>query len=347
MEESYIYNSISDKSINSKNIAVIGAGGWGTALALLLNQNQHNILLWTYDKIQQEIIDLHRVNETYLPNVIIPKEIRISSNVEDLDSIKYIVNTVPTQFIENHYLNEKINLENKILINCSKGIENSSLKLINQIFINDLKVDANSYCTLSGPSHAEEVALNKLTAVSIFSQNKVLAKEIQEIFSNNWFRSYTSDDLIGGEIGGALKNVVAIAAGILDGMNFGDNSKAALLTRGLAEISRLGMAMGAQLHTFAGLTGLGDLYVTCSSRHSRNRSFGEQIGMGKTSDEILKNTKKVAEGVYTAKSAYQLSKLLNIEMPITEQVYSIIYENKSPKLAIQDLMNREFKQEHY
>ncbi len=333
-----------NEPLSTKKIVVVGAGGWGTALALVLKNKGYNITLYSYDEQIIESIKQTYENSIYLKDIEI-RDIELSSNPESVRNADVIINTIPTQFIREFYKNQSIDLKDKIIINGSKGIENESFFTISQIFTNEYNVHLDNYCLITGPSHAEEVAKKLHTTVVSCSYNKNLAKLVQELFNSEIFRVYTNYDLIGCEIGGALKNVIAIAAGIVYGMGIGDNARAALITRGLSEISRLGVSLGANALTFSGLSGLGDLFVTCDSKHSRNRKFGERIGMGETTKQILSDSKMVTEGVYTAKSAYLLSQKLGIELPITHQVYSVIYENKKPTDAVRDLFNRELRQE--
>jgi len=328
------------------NIGIIGAGGWGTALTLPLADNGHKVHLWTHENEVVNEINSKHTNSTYLNNITVPKSIIISSEPSILDSCEYIILAIPTQFIRNVLRRYKFrNLSDKFIINVAKGIEIHSLLRVSEVIIETINSSSDKYTILSGPSHAEEVAKRMPTTVVAASENSAFAKEVQNILSTSNFRVYTSGDVIGCEIGGALKNVIAIAAGIIDGLKLGDNTKSALITRGLAEITRLGIAMGANPQTFSGLSGLGDLIVTCSSLHSRNRFVGEQIGKGRTLDNIRSEMKMVAEGISTTESAYFLSKKHDVEMPITEQVYSILMENKPPLKAIQDLMTRRTRRE--
>lgn len=334
-------------SKESNRIAVVGAGGWGTALAMVIAQNFDEVLLWTRNNELVDEINSNHHNLKYLPNATINNNIIATSNTNDILNSDIIINAVPTQYIRYYYKDYGINLENKIIINSAKGVENNSNKTISGIFEEVYNIPRERFAVLTGPSHAEEVCIGVPTTVVVASESNNLAKFVQSIFTTDDFRVYSSNDVIGCEIGGSLKNVIAIAAGIIDGMGLGDNTKAALLTRGLAEIARLGEAMGAHHQTFSGLSGLGDLFVTCDSKHSRNRRFGERIGKGEKSENILSNSTLIAEGVYTSKSAFELSKKYKIEMPITEQVYKAIFENKNPKLAIQELMTRDSKNEWY
>ncbi len=335
---------------DSKKIGILGAGGWGTALSAVLHYNKHNISLWEFNKDLAEKFKLNRENERFLPGIKIPSEINITSDLKEAVNEKEIVIfVVPSHVVRE--VAEKIknfNLKDKILISAVKGVENKTLYRISEV-LKDVLIDLSSdnIAVLSGPSHAEEVSRKIPTAVTIASSNTELAIRLQEVFMNPFFRVYASEDIIGVELGGSLKNVIAIAAGICDGAELGDNTKAALLTRGIAEITRLGAAIGAEPKTFSGLTGIGDLIVTCFSTHSRNRFVGEQIGKGKKLQDILKDMVMVAEGIKTAESAYQLSIKYNVETPIIEKVYNILFNNENPKNAVNELMTREAKIEDW
>lgn len=327
-------------------ILVVGAGSWGTAIAHLLNINGHQVCLWSYDKNIISQIRQEKTNNTYLKGVSL-EGIEFSSDPKNFEKFEYIVNVVPTKFILPHYKSFNLNISDKYIINCSKGIENSTGRRISEIFEKEFLVPASHYGDLTGPSHAEEVARQSITSVLAASQNPELSKKIQCIFSNHYFRVYTSKDVVGAELGGALKNVIAVAAGILDGLEMGDNAKAALITRGLAELLRFGLHFGAEPLTFSGLSGLGDLIVTCTSEHSRNRRLGVLIGKGGNAEEIVAKNVMVSEGYYTAKAIYSTIKKLNIQMPISEEVYYILYEGKNPLQSMRDLMEREYKSELY
>jgi len=330
-------------------IAVMGAGGWGTTLAILLYRNGHNVTLWEYNGEYADTLKEYRENFYYLPKIKIPNGINITNDIEYAVKRKDIILiTTPTQFIRNN-LNplKDFKFKNEILISASKGIENHSLMLVSDILCDMFRYGKkHNVACLSGPSHAEEVSRKIPTAVVVASSNKKNNSLLQKVFSNNYFRVYTSLDLKGVEIGGALKNVIAIAAGISDGAGFGDNTKAAIMTRGINEIMRLGLKLKAHKETFFGLSGIGDLIVTCSSKHSRNRFVGEQIGEGKKLKIVLKEMKMVAEGVATTQSAYELSRINKIELPIVEQVYQILFKNKNPYVATKALMERTLKIEH-
>ncbi|MBS1515670.1 MAG: NAD(P)-dependent glycerol-3-phosphate dehydrogenase [Bacteroidetes bacterium] len=331
-----------------KNISVLGAGGWGTTLAILLSHNKYNVTLWEFNPVYYETLMNLRENFYYLPGVKIPKSIKITNDLSDaiLKSELLVVST-PTQFIRSVFEPVKdIDIENKVVVSVSKGIENNSLLLVSDILLDVFKsLDRNNLVALSGPSHAEEVSRKIPTAVVAACESEKVARSIQRVFSNEYFRCYTSNDLIGTEVGGALKNVIAIAAGISDGAGFGDNTKAAIITRGLNEITKMGVKLGAKRETFYGLSGLGDLVVTCGSLHSRNRSVGFQLGQGKKLKTILHEMKMVAEGVATSKSAYQLSKKLKLESPIISEVFNILFKNHNPISSTKKLMLRSLKQE--
>ena len=329
-------------------ISVLGAGGWGTTLAILLHYNGHNVTLWEYKKSYTRHLLKTRINTDYLPGIKIPKEILITHDIEEAsDDKNLIVLAVPSQFLRD--VVKKINyrkIEDAILVSVSKGIEKNSLMTMSQM-LKDVfaHINENQIGVISGPSHAEEVSKMVPTAVVAASIDIETSKAIQAAFMTSYFRVYASTDILGVELGGAFKNIIAIGAGIIDGAGFGDNTKAAIMTRGVAEISRLGLAMGARPETFAGLSGMGDLIVTCMIRHSRNRFVGEQIGKGKKLKQILKSMEQVAEGVETTRSAKQLAAKIDIETPITNEVYKILFEDKDPVKATTDLMTRDMKTE--
>lgn len=330
-------------------ISVLGAGGWGTTLAVLLHFNGHKVTLWEYKRSYAKELVKKRENTQYLPGIKIPNEILITHDLDEAsDDKNLIVLSVPSQFLRS--VVDKINfsdIKNSILVSVSKGIENKSL-LTMSLMLKDVHqdLDPSQIGVLSGPSHAEEVSKRIPTAVVAASKDHETATTIQAAFTTSYFRVYSSTDILGVELGGAFKNVIAIGAGIIDGAGFGDNTKAAIMTRGVAEISRLGLALGAQPETFAGLSGMGDLIVTCMSRHSRNRYVGEQIGKGKTLKQVLKSMDMVAEGVETSRSASQLARKYEVETPITNEVYKILFEDKDPIKATTDLMTRDMKTEN-
>lgn len=329
-------------------IAVLGAGSWGIASSVLLSSNGHQVTLWEFDHLEMTKLSQEREHKQKLPGIIIPKEIKIT---DDLTSATLGAEMLALA-LPSHTVREvakklaELNLADPVIVNLAKGIENDTLCRMSEILKEELPSNLHDkIVTLSGPSHAEEVSKKIPTTVVVAGFQEEIAKKIQQTFMNPYFRVYTNSDIIGVELGGSLKNVIAIASGICDGMGLGDNSRGALITRGLAEIVRLGEQLGAKRETFAGLSGLGDLVTTCISKYSRNRFVGEQIGKGRTLDQVLKEMTMVAEGVKTTESAYQLSVRHKVEMPITEQVYKVLFENKQPQRAIAELMTRDPKSE--
>lgn len=329
-------------------VSVLGAGGWGTTLGILLHYNGHKVTLWEYRRGFAKELSKKRVNTQYLPGIKIPAEINITHDLDEAVNDKnLIVIAIPSQFVRGVIKKIKYSsIKNSILVSVSKGIEKDSLLTMSQLF-EDVEplLDQNQIGVLSGPSHAEEVSRRIPTAVVSASTDIETAQTIQSAFITSYFRVYAATDILGVELGGAFKNVIAIGAGIIDGAGFGDNTKAAIMTRGVAEISRLGLAMGSKPDTFAGLSGMGDLIVTCMSRHSRNRFVGEQIGKGKKLKQVLKSMEMVAEGVETSRSAWQLAEKYEVETPITKEVYNILYKDKDPIKATNDLMTRDMKTE--
>jgi glycerol-3-phosphate dehydrogenase (NAD(P)+) len=331
------------------NICVLGAGGWGTALGVLLHNNKHKVTMWEYDKEYAHTLDEFRENFYFLPKVKIPVGIKITNDIEAaLHSTELIVMATPTQYIRNVIENIKnFNFDSRIILSVSKGIENKSFMTVSEIFMDVFsKIKKRNIAVLSGPSHAEEVAKHLPTAVVASSSERKNAELVQKVFSNKYFRVYRSNDVKGVELGGALKNIIAIAAGISDGAGFGDNTKAALMIRGINEITKLGMMLGAHEKTFQGLSGMGDLIVTCASKLSRNRYVGEEVGKGKKLKQVLAEMKMVAEGVATTVSTHGLAKEKQIELPIIEQVYKVLFLDKNPHLATEKLMTRDLKEEH-
>lgn len=327
------------------NITVIGTGSWGTALAVLLHGNGHRVTLWGRLPEEVDPILAHRENRAFLPGVKIPDEIPVTIDTgAALRGAEWVVLAVPSHGMRPicEQLREHLPAGTP-LVSVAKGIENDTGARMSEVIAEVLGTDR--VVVLSGPSHAEEVGRGIPTAVVVASRHGELAERAQKIFMNERFRIYSHDDIVGVELGGSLKNVIAIAAGACDGIGFGDNTKAALCTRGLVEMARLGVALGAKRETFFGLSGIGDLIVTAFSRHSRNRGFGERLGKGETAEQIAASTPMVAEGVKTAKSAWQLAQKKNVDVPITREVYAIIYEGKPPKQAVRDLMSREAKPE--
>ena len=336
---------------SSKPIAVLGAGSWGTSLAILLANKGLPVILWDRNHDSVKHMTETRRNKKYLGNdVVLPINLSITSDFENtVRQSEILVLGTPSHTIREIAGKIKPYLtENTILVNIAKGIENQTLLTMSGV-IKDVipEIRDNQITALYGPSHAEEVCRNLPTTLVAASKDLVTAKMIQEVFAAPMLRVYSNTDLLGVEIGGSIKNVMAIATGILDGIGFGDNAKAALLTRGINEITRMGVALGAKKETFAGLTGIGDLIVTCLSKHSRNRFVGEEIGKGKTLEQILSEMVMVAEGVKTTRSTRDLSQKLGIEMPITDAVFSVLFENKMPKQAVAELMGRTMKEEEW
>lgn len=328
------------------NITVLGDGGWGTTLAILLQRKGFKVTLWGAFSDYTSYLDKKRINTKFLPDVLIPKAIDITSDLEfAINGKQLVIFAVPSQYLRKVLKSVKAfdYPKKAAYLSVTKGIEIGTLKRMSELVHEEL--GRLNLAVLSGPTIAPEVARGIPTTAVIASADKSLRKYLQGIFMSNALRIYTNDDIIGVELGGSLKNVIAIACGISDGLGFGANTKAALLSRGLAEISRLGHAMGARLSTFSGISGLGDLVTTCISAESRNRCFGEQIGRGKPLSQIKKNLQMAVEGIPTTKSAYSLSLKYRQAMPITQEVYSVLYKNKSPLRAVKDLMTRQKREE--
>ena len=328
-------------------ISVIGSGGWGIALTILLHKNGHDLTIWSFDKKEAEELKKTRQNKTKLPNILLPEDVKVTDDLKEaVDDKDILILAVPSKAIRSVSKSLKnIIKDNQIVVNVAKGLEEDTLETMTDIIEEELKGKKPQVAVLSGPSHAEEVGKGIPTTCVVSAHNKELTLYLQNIFMNPSFRVYTSPDMLGVEIGGALKNVIALAAGIADGLNYGDNTKAALITRGIKEISALGVAMGGEQSTFYGLTGLGDLIVTCASMHSRNRRAGILLGQGKTLDEAIKEVNMVVEGVYSAKSALMAAKKYNVEIPIIEQVNAVLFENKNAAEAVNELMIRDKKLE--
>ncbi|KXZ39570.1 glycerol-3-phosphate dehydrogenase (NAD(P)+) [Alkalithermobacter thermoalcaliphilus JW-YL-7 = DSM 7308] len=329
-----------------EKICVLGAGSFGTSLAILLtNKNEYNVVLWTRDKKQYDEMLNTRKNENYLKDIYLPEKLSISIDLESsLQDSNVILLAVPSQAVRSVLRTIKPYVkDDQIIVNVAKGLEKETGLRISEIVKQELP--NNKYVVLSGPSHAEEIAKEVPTAIVSSSQDIKVAEYIQNIFSTSKLRVYTNPDVIGVELGGALKNIIAFGAGIADGLGCGDNTKAALMTRGIREIARLGIKMGAKLSTFSGLSGIGDLIVTCTSMHSRNRRAGILIGQGKSLDETLHEIKMVVEGITATQVAYELSKKYNVDMPITKEIYKVLYEKKDVKECIENLMLRDKAQE--
>lgn len=331
-----------------KKVSVIGAGSWGTAIAFVLAENGHDCLLWARRSEQCTEINEQHQNSAYLPKTELPVNLKATSSLKHaVLHGDVIIIAVPTKAIRavcseiNDIMNKK-----KLFVHVSKGIEPDSLKRISEMIKEEITPShLQAVVALSGPSHAEEVVLRHPTTVAVASDHLASAEEVQDLFMNHYFRVYTNPDIVGVEIGAALKNVIALAAGITDGLGYGDNAKAALITRGLAEITRLGVKMGANPLTFSGLTGLGDLIVTCTSVHSRNWNAGHMLGKGQSLEDVISGMGMVIEGVRTAKAAHQLAEKYDVSMPLTESLYSVLFEEVSPKSAVDQLMGRMKKQE--
>ena len=330
------------------NITVLGSGSWGCALAILANKNKHKTSVWGIDKAQIDRINQTHYNEGFLKGIQIPEEIFFTNDLEEsLQKPDLIIVVVPAHAVRpTMKLIGKFDFGTPIIVNAAKGIEEDTLKRMSEVIIDELPPRFEPLvATLSGPSLALEVCNNIPTLVTIAGKDQNTLTTAQSLMMSERFRIYTHHDIIGVELCGSLKNVTAIAAGALDGLGFGDNTKGALITRGLAEMARLGRALGADMHTFSGLAGMGDLITTCQSKQSRNRHVGEQIGRGRKLKDILAEMVMVAEGVYTTKSAYQMAKRYEVEMPIVEQVHAVLFEDKDPRRATADLMLRDAKPE--
>lgn len=328
-------------------ITVIAAGSWGTALSMVLNENGHDVKVWARGTEQIDAINRTHKNEKYLPEIEISENIEFTSDKKHaLDGAQVVLFSAPSQqykAILNDFVAEGLLPESAILVNVSKGIDMDTLETVSQI---TARIAPNAtFVVLSGPSHAEEVAQKLPTALVSASKSREAAELIQDLFSNDYIRVYTNPDVIGVEISGALKNIIALGAGISDGLGYGDNAKAALITRGIREIAILGMAMGADQDTFKGLAGVGDLIVTCTSMHSRNRRCGILIGQGHTLTESIESVGMVVEGAYTVKAAYMLKSKYDLELPITTELYKVLYEDKNAREAVNNLMTRQRKHE--
>lgn len=329
------------------NVTFLGGGSFGTALGILLANKGNKVSIYDRDKSVVDDININRKNDKYIKELKIPKSVTAYNNLDDaLKDTKYVVLAVPSHVIRtaSKSLNGKID-KNVIVVSIAKGIEEDTNLRLSEVIEEELP--NNKVVILSGPSHAEEVAFDIPTTVVVSSKDEKSSNEVQDLFMTKEFRVYTNDDLVGVEIGGAVKNIIALAAGVCDGIGYGDNSKAALMTRGMAEIVRIGMKLGGKPETFLGLTGMGDLIVTCTSIHSRNRRAGYLIGKGETVDEAIKDVGMVVEGIKACRAFYELKENLDIEMPITDVLYKVLFKNKNPKDAVVELMKREKKNEIY
>lgn len=328
------------------NVGVVGAGSWGTALALLLHKNGHQVTVWSINQEEVDMLSSKREHTSKLPGVKLPEEMIFTSNMEEAIVGKdFLVLAVPSPFTRSTARNMKPYVkEGQIIVDVAKGIEEATLMTLSQQIEEELP--QADVAVLSGPSHAEEVGRGLPTIVVIGARTKETAEYLQSMFMNEVFRVYTSPDMLGMELGGSLKNVIALAAGIADGMGYGDNTKAALITRGIAEIARLGVKMGGAIESFTGLTGIGDLIVTCASVHSRNRKAGYLMGQGKSMQEAMDEVQMVVEGVYSTKAAVKLGEKYGVSLPIINKVNEVLFEGKDPKEAVNELMLRDSKAEH-
>ncbi len=324
-------------------VSVIGAGSWGIALAVLLHKNGHEVTVWSKFQAEIDMLSNEREHKDKLAGVKLPEDMIFTTDLESaIKDKELLVLAVPSPFTRStsKMMSEYV-AEGQIIVNVAKGIEENTVMTLSEII--EEEIPQAVVAVLSGPSHAEEVGRGIPTTVVIGAKKKSTAEFIRGLFMNEVFRVYISPDVLGIELGGSLKNVVALAAGIADGLGYGDNTKAALITRGIAEIGRLGVAMGGHVETFSGLTGIGDLIVTCASMHSRNRRAGMLIGQGKSMEEAMAEVKMVVEGVYSAKAAMQLAKKYDVQLPIIEQVNLVLFEGKSADEAVKDLMVRDKK----
>lgn len=326
-------------------IAIIGAGSFGTALGIIMAKKEYDVSIWDRKKEIVDKINMEKLNDRYLPGVVLPININATQSKEELICrADVVILAVPSHAVRSVCDSFKDCIKsNQIIVNISKGIEDVTYKRMSEV-IEDVFPE-NRIVAISGPSHAEEVSIGIPTAVVASSRDMEAAKTIQDLFITPTFRVYTNPDIIGVELGGAVKNIIALAAGISDGLGYGDNTKAALMTRGISEITRLGVKMGAKPVTFAGLSGIGDLIVTCTSMHSRNRRAGILIGKGRKVEDAVREVNMVVEGIKNTKAVYNLSMIKNVNMPITNELYKVLFENEKPELAMPKLMMRDKKHE--
>ena len=328
-------------------VTVLGDGGWGTALAIVNARRNNDVLLWSAFPDHAKVIERDRENKKFLPEVKLPEGLRISADLQEAVTFgDFLVLAIPTQFLRNilFKIKEHNPAKEKILVSVAKGIEKKTSLRPSEI-IHSILGEQHPLVVLSGPSHAEETSRQNPTLVVVASKSPGAAEAVQNAFADTYFRVYTQTDVVGAELGGALKNVVAIAAGVCDGLKFGDNSKSGLVTRGLFEMTRLGIRLGANPNTFFGLSGLGDLVTTCFSAHGRNLRVGRLLGEGEKIDEILGGMEMVAEGVATADSVHELSQKVQIELPIMDEVYNILFQGKDARQAVMDLLQRDAHEE--
>lgn len=327
-----------------QKVAVLGPGSWGTALAKVLAENGHEVHIWGNNEAQIDEINTYHTNRHYLPDLKIPESIKgekkLKDAIKDVDAVLFVVPTKAIRAVAQEFAQVAEN--QPMIIHASKGLEQGTHKRISEILMEEIpETHRQGVAVLSGPSHAEEVALHDITTITAAAENEELAEYVQKLFMNDYLRIYTNPDVIGVEMGAALKNIIALGAGALHGLSYGDDAKAAIMTRGLAEISRLGVAMGANPLTFIGLSGVGDLIVTCTSVHSRNWRAGNLLGKGHKLDEVLENMGMIVEGVATTKAAKELADRMAVNMPITETIYDVLYNDKDVRQACHELMMRE------
>jgi glycerol-3-phosphate dehydrogenase (NAD(P)+) len=327
-----------------KTVGILGAGSWATAIARILLDNGHAVIMWGRNEADIQVLKETGINKRYMPGHLLSGNIRFTSIIEEAtNNVDYLVNTIPTQGIRSAIESSPQISDDTVIVNVSKGLEISTLKPISAIF-NEFYPN-HTYAVLSGPSHAEEVVKQMPTTLVAACRKREVSEAVQDLFMTSYLRVYAHPDVIGVEISSALKNIIAVAAGICDGLGYGDNANAALITRGIAEIKRLGLAMGAMAQTFDGLAGIGDLIVTCTSMHSRNRRCGMKIGQGMKLNEAIESIGMAVEGAYTIKAAYKLMQIHQVEMPIVEQLYKVLYEDADPIEATKNLMLRAKKHE--
>ncbi len=329
-----------------RKVGILGAGSWGTALGLLLESNGFEVIIWSIDQAEVKMLQEEREHVTKLPGITLPDTMVITGNIQEtIEGVEFCVLAVPSPFTRSTArLMKPYVAQDQIIVDVAKGIEETTLMTLSEQIQEE--IPQAKVAVLSGPSHAEEVGKGLTTSVVVGAKEKKIAEYIQAAFMNEKFRVYINPDVLGIELGGSLKNVVALAAGVADGLGCGDNAKAALITRGVAEMCRLGIAMGGKAETFAGLTGIGDLIVTCSSEHSRNRRAGYLIGQGMTMEEAQAEVKMVVEGVYSAKAAKKLGIKYHVKMPLVDEVNKVLFEGKSAQMALKDLMLRDGITEH-
>ncbi|MDR0978232.1 MAG: NAD(P)-dependent glycerol-3-phosphate dehydrogenase [Endomicrobium sp.] len=328
-------------------ITVLGAGSWGATLAALLSDNGHKVTIWEFNAERAEDLNNRKIKSFAAGNDL-PKGISVTNSLKSISTADVVLFAVPSQYMRSTCILLKgsgISLEDKLIVSATKGIENSTLLRMSEVIEDIFNGVYNNIAALSGPSHAEEVCRKIPTVVTSASVNLKTAAECRNVFMNDYFRVYTQDDIIGVEIAAALKNVFAVASGIVDGLKYGDNTKAGIVSRGLKELVKIGVILGGKEHTFYGLSGIGDLMVTCFSKHSRNRAVGQAVGEGVPLEEAQKRLGMIAEGVKNAVSAYELGKKFNIELPIINEVYYVLFKNKKPIDAVNDLMKRNAKSE--